>query len=182
MRLFFALTGALLDAGIACWDAKRFFDSVRPVTAIRYLFAGQEVEAWGGPGQGPRRIRGETWQPYIPTPPFGEFPSGHSTFSAAAAAVLSRFTGSDRFGASATIPAGSSRVEPGTTPAADVTLSWRTFAAAADQAGRSRRYGGIHFKDGDLVGRAVGCMVGARAWDAAAALFAGRHHPGRRGV
>jgi hypothetical protein len=182
VRLFFALTGALLDAGIACWDAKRFFDSVRPVTAIRYLFAGQEVEAWGGPGQGPRRIRGETWQPYIPTPPFGEFPSGHSTFSAAAAAVLSRFTGSDRFGASATIPAGSSRVEPGTTPAADVTLSWRTFDAAADQAGRSRRYGGIHFKDGDLVGRAVGCMVGARVWDAAAALFAGRHHPGRRGV
>jgi hypothetical protein len=178
-KLFFALTGALLDAGIACWDAKRFFDSVRPITAVRFLFAGREVPAWGGPGQGTRRIRGETWQPYIPTPPFGEFPSGHSTFSAAAAAVLARFTGTDRFGASVTIPAGSSRVEPGTTPAADVTLSWPTFSAAADQAGRSRRYGGIHFKDGDLVGRAVGCMVGARAWEAAAALFAERHRPVR---
>jgi hypothetical protein len=179
VKLFFALTGALLDASVACWDAKRFFDSARPITAVRFLFAGREVLAWGGPGQGPRRIPGDTWQPYLPTPPFGEFPSGHSTFSAAAAAVLARFTGADRFGASVTIPAGSSRVEPGTTPAADVTLSWPTFSAAADQAGRSRRYGGIHFKDGDLVGRAVGCLVGARAWEAAAALFAGRHRPVR---
>jgi PAP2 superfamily len=173
VRLFFALTGALLDAGIACWDAKRAYDSVRPVTAIRFLFAGQEVLAWGGPGQGTRRIRGEAWQPYIATPPFPEHPSGHSTFSAAAAAVLARFTGSDRFGASVTIPAGSSRVEPGITPAADVVLSWPTFTDAADQAGRSRRYGGIHFRTGDLVGRALGAMVGARAWQVAAELFAG---------
>jgi PAP2 superfamily len=127
---------------------------------------------------GPRRIRGEDWQPYIPTPPFGEHPSGHSTFSAAAAAVLASFTGSDRFGASATIPAGGSRIEPGVTPAADVTLSWATFTDAADQAGRSRRYGGIHFEDGDLVGRKLGAMVGARAWQAASRLFAGRHHSG----
>jgi hypothetical protein len=131
------------------------------------------VLAWGGPGQGTRRIRGEAWQPYIATPPFPEHPSGHSTFSAAAAAVLARFTGSDRFGASVTIPAGSSRVEPGTTPAADVVLSWPTFTDAADQAGRSRRYGGIHFRTGDLVGRALGAMVGARAWRGAAELLAG---------
>jgi uncharacterized protein DUF6851/vanadium-dependent haloperoxidase-like protein len=176
VRLFFALTGALLDAGIACWDAKRTYDSVRPVTAIRFLFAGQEVLAWGGPGQGTRRIRGEDWQPYLATPPFPEFPSGHSTFSAAAAAVLARFTGSDRFGASATVAAGSSQVEPGTTPAADVVLSWPTFTDAANQAGRSRRHGGIHFREGDLVGRALGAMVGARAWQAAAELFSGRVH------
>jgi hypothetical protein len=174
VKLFFALTAALLDASIACWDAKRAYDSVRPITAIRFLFAGREVLAWGGPGLGPRRIKGEEWRPYLTTPPFGEYPSGHSTFSAAAAAVLARFTGSDRFGAAVTIPAGSSRVEPGTTPAADVVLSWPTFSAAADQAGRSRRYGGIHFRDGDLVGRALGAMVGARAWEAAAELFAGR--------
>ena len=176
VRLFFALTGALLDAGIACWEAKRAYDSVRPVTAIRFLFAGQEILAWGGPGQGTRRIRGEDWQPYLPTPPFPEFPSGHSTFSAAAAAVLARFTGSDRFGASVTIAAGSSLVEPGATPAADVVLSWPTFTDAANQAGRSRRYGGIHFREGDLVGRALGAMVGARAWRAAAELFSGRVH------
>jgi hypothetical protein len=55
-----------------------------------------------------------------------------------------------------------------------VVLSWPTFSGAADQAGRSRRYGGIHFEDGDLVGRALGGTVGARAWEAAAELFAGR--------
>ena len=155
-------------------SARDGHDSVRPVTALRFLFAGQEVPAWGGPGQGKRRIRGEAWQPYLATPPFPEHPSGHSTFSAAGAAVLAAFTGSDRFGASVTIPAGSSRVEPGITPAVDVVLSWPTFTDAADQAGRSRRYGGIHFKAGDLVGRVLGAMVGARAWRAAADLFAGR--------
>jgi PAP2 superfamily len=179
VRLFFALTGALLDAGIACWDAKRTYDSVRPVTAIHFLFAGREVLAWAGPGLGTRRIRGEEWQPYLATPPFPEYVSGHSTFSAAAATVLARFTGSDRFGANVTIPAGSSGVEPGATPAADVVLSWPTFTDAAVQAGRSRRFGGIHFRDGDLVGQALGAMVGARAWEAASDLFCGRDHRGR---
>jgi membrane-associated phospholipid phosphatase len=146
---------------------------VRPISAIRFLYAGREVLAWGGPGLDPRPIKGEEWRPYLPTPPFGEFPSGHSTFSAAAAMVLTCFTGSDRFGASATVPAGSSLVEPGVTPAADVVLSWPTFADAADQAGRSRRYGGIHFKAGDLVGRVLGATVGARCWRAAAELFSG---------
>ena len=75
-----------------------------------------------------------------------------------------------------TIPAGSSRVEPGTTPAADVVLSWPTFTDATVQAGRSRRYGGIHFRDGDLVGQALGAMVGARAFEAAAELFGGPRH------
>jgi hypothetical protein len=168
--LFFALGGALHDAGVAAWDAKRAFDSVRPVSTIRFLFAGDKVCAWGGPGQGTTLVNGEEWQPYLPTPPFAEYVSGHSTFSAAAAEVLRRFTGSDAFGASVTVPAGSSRVEPGSTPATDVTLHWPTFSDAADQAGRSRRYGGIHFRDGDLVGRALGRLVGLRAWLAACAL------------
>jgi len=178
VRLYFALGAALLDASIACWDAKRTYDSVRPVTAIHFLFAGQQVSAWGGPGQGTRRIPGERWQPYLATPPFGEYPSGHSTFSAAAATVLAGFTGSDRFGAGVTVPAGRSRIEPGTTPAADVVLSWPTFGAAAEQAGRSRRYGGIHFVDGDLSGRVLGAAVGARAWEMASLLFAGRRPDG----
>ena len=169
--LFFALGGALHDAAVVAWDAKRAFDSVRPVSAIRWLFAGDEVCAWGGPGQGTTLIKGQEWQPYLPTPPFAEYVSGHSTFSAAAAEVLARYTGSDAFGASVTVAAGSSRVEPGTTPGADVTLSWPTFSDAADQAGRSRRYGGIHFRDGDLAGHALGRMVGVRAWLTASALF-----------
>jgi hypothetical protein len=168
--LFFVLGGALHDAGVACWDAKRAFDSVRPVSAIRFVFAGDKVYAWGGPGQGTTLIKAEEWQPYISTPPFAEFVSGHSTFSAAAAEVLARCTGSDAFGAFVTVPAGSSRVEPGSIPATDVTLHWPTFTDAADQAGRSRRYGGIHFRAGDLTGRALGRMVGQRAWLTADAL------------
>ncbi|HLZ69337.1 MAG TPA: phosphoesterase [Dehalococcoidia bacterium] len=177
VQLFFALANAVFDAGIAAWDAKRAYDSVRPVTAIRYLYSGQAVRAWGGPGQGTQTIDGGVWQPYqaatVVTPPFPEFISGHSTFSAAADEVLQRSMGSDAFGASVTVPAGHSRFEPGLVPAQDVTLDWETFSAAADQAGLSRRYGGIHFEQGDLVGRAIGRLVGAQVWDRAQAYLSG---------
>ena len=178
VKLFFAIANAVHDAGIAAWDAKRHFDSARPVTAVRYFMAGKNVHAWAGPFQGTRVIRGEDWQPYqqksVVTPPFSEFVSGHSTFSAAAAEVLRRFTGSDAFGASVEIPAGSSRIEPGTVPARNITLSWRTFTEAADQAGISRRYGGIHFAEGDLEGRRMGRKIGALVWAKAERLFEGK--------
>ena len=168
VRMLFALTNAIFDAGICAWDNKRAFDSVRPITAIRRLFAGQSVRAWGGPYQGTVMIDGGTWFPYqprtFPTPPFPEYSSGHSTFSAAGAEILKIFTGSDRFGWSTTVPAGSSRIEPGTAPAADLELSWGTFSEAADAAGMSRRYGGIHFEQGDLDARAAGRAVARRAW------------------
>jgi Domain of unknown function (DUF6851)/VCPO second helical-bundle domain len=180
-KLFLALTGALLDASIAAWDAKRAYDSVRPVTAVRELYRGRTVLAWGGPGVGTRAIRGEDWLPYQPptvvTPPFAEYVSGHSTFSAASAEVLASFTGSQRFGLAVTIPARSSMIEPGVTPSRPVTLSFRTFAEAADQAGRSRRYGGIHFRDGDLDGRRLGTRVGANAWAKALGYFDGSSSP-----
>lgn len=176
--LFFALANAVFDAGIAAWDAKRFYISVRPITAIHYLFAGHSVIAWAGPCQGTRRIAGQDWLPYQPgtivTPPFPEYVSGHSTFSAAAATILTRFTGSDRFGSSITIPAHSSEVEPGCSPAHDVTLSWETYSAAAEQAGLSRRYGGIHFQQGDLDGRRLGRLVGETVWQKAQVYLHGR--------
>jgi membrane-associated phospholipid phosphatase len=171
--LFFALTNALLDAGIATWHLKRKYDYVRPITAIREVFVGRQIRAWAGPGRDSQLIDGGQWEPYqeptVVTPPFAEYPSGHSTFSAAAAEILRCYTGSDAFGASATIEAGSSRIEPGRVPARDLTLHWDTFSAAADEAGLSRRYGGIHFQQGDLVGRAVGREVGARVWQLATA-------------
>jgi hypothetical protein len=86
-------------------------------------------------------VRGETWIRYqelnVVTPPFPEYTSGHSTFGAAGARVLSMFTGSDGFGASVTVKAGASRIEPRTpsqpgTPAKDVTLEWSTYSAASD--------------------------------------------------
>ncbi len=171
VKMFFVLGNALLDASIAVWDCKVAFDYVRPISAARFLFAGQTIEAWGGPFQGTRLIPGEQFQSYIPTPPFGEYTSGHSSFSAAAATVLRLFTGSDHFDAGFTFRAGSSTIEPGTTPAADVRLHWRTFDEAADEAGLSRRYGGIHFRQGDLESREMGKRIGRQAWRAARAYF-----------
>ncbi len=177
VKLFFALTNAIFDAGICCWDNKRAFDSQRPITAIRHLFNGRSIRAWAGPLQGTQTIDGGAWRPYqpstFPTPPFAEFSSGHSTFSAAGAEILRLFTGKDRFGATVVVPAGSSKVEPGAVPARDVTLTWPTFSDAADQAGLSRRYGGIHFEQGDLEERAAGRTVARIAWGRAQSLFRG---------
>ena len=177
VKLFFGLTNAIFDASICCWDNKRAFDSVRPITAIRYLFRGRKVRAWGGPYRGTQLINGEDWFPYqartFPTPPFPEYSSGHSTFSAAGAEILRLFTGSESFGASVTFPAGSSKFEAGAVPAHDVTLSWATFKEAADQAGMSRRYGGIHFEQADLDARRAGRLVAQQAWAKAQAYFNG---------
>jgi hypothetical protein len=177
IKMFFALTNAIFDANIVAWDDKRAFDSVRPITAIRYLYRDRKIRAWGGPYQGTRLIDGSTWLPYqastFPTPPFPEYASGHSNFSAAGAEILRLATGSDRLGASVTIPAGSSRIEPGAVPAHDVTLSWPTFADAANQAGMSRRYGGIHFEQGDLDARATGRRCADAAWRLALRYFDG---------
>jgi hypothetical protein len=178
VKLFFALTNAIFDAGIVTWDAKRTFDSVRPATAIPFLFQGQQISAWGGPGRGTVTMDGRYWIPYqpstFPTPPFQEFISGHSTFSAAGAEILRLFTGCDDFGDSVTFPAGSSKIEPGVTPSSPITLQWRTFSTAADQAGISRRFGGIHFAAADLAGRRIGSMVAREAWVRASSLWAGR--------
>jgi hypothetical protein len=177
VKLFFVLTNAVSDAGCCAWDNKRAFNSVRPITAIRTLFRGRMVRAWAGPYQGTQLIDGAAWFPYqpttFPTPPFPEYSSGHSNFSAAGAEILGRFTHNDRFGASATLRAGSSKVEPGAVPASDLTLSWATFSDAADEAGISRRYGGIHFEQGDLDARATGRIAAALAWQKAREYWGG---------
>ena len=177
VQMFFVLGNAMLDASVAVWECKRHFDYVRPVTAVRYLYAGKPVRAWAGPGLGTRLIDGSAFRPYIGTPPFAEYVSGHSTFSAAAAEVLRSFTGSDAFGAQVTVAAGATPVEPGLVPARAVTLRWRTFSEAADQAGLSRRYGGIHFESGDRQARELGRKIGQAAWARATALFAGAPTP-----
>lgn len=179
VKMFMLVANSQLDASIATWGYKVDFDYVRPVTAIHELFAGQMIEAWAGPGLGTDLIPAEDWRPYqaatVVTPPFAEYISGHSTFSAAGAQVLKRFTGSDVFKNSVTIEAGSSRVEPGDVPDNDMTLTWATFTEAADEAGVSRRFGGIHFIDGDLEGRLLGRKVGDAVYEKATRLFEGRN-------
>ena len=176
-KMFFAMTNAVFDASISSWHFKRFYDYIRPVSAIHFLFAEQDVLAWAGPGLGTQLIKGKNWRPYqaatVVTPPFAEYVSGHSIFSGSAARVLKLFTGSDRFGHSVTIRAGQSNVEGGLVPASDVTLRWRTFSDAADEAGISRRYGGIHFIDGDIQARKMGRKIGKQAWRKALTYFHG---------
>jgi VCPO second helical-bundle domain/Domain of unknown function (DUF6851) len=181
VKMFFALNNALLDASIAAWDLKRAYDSVGPVTAIALLYHGKKIRAWGGPGKGTVEVDGTEWIPYqpatSPAPPFPEYVSGQSTYGAAAATILADWTGSGRFGDLVTLPAGSSKIEPGITPARPVVLSWATFTDAADEAGMSGRYGGIHFRRADLAGRQLGRLVAAKAWSRAQSYFDGTARP-----
>jgi len=87
--------------------------------------------------------------------------------------VLKSFIGNDTLGCSATIKKGTSVGEPGAVPATDITLSFPTFSDAANAAGMSRRWGGIHFEQGDLTGRSLGRVIGAMAWTKARTYFDG---------
>jgi hypothetical protein len=179
VKTFFTLGNALLDASIATWNAKRVQDTVRPITYIRWLYAGKKIKSWGGPGKGIVDVDGSQWRPYqeasVVTPPFAEYTSGHSAFSGAASQVFSRAAGTDAFkvALTVTVKAGSSTIEPGLVPAKDLVLKFSSFGDAANQAGLSRRYGGIHFEDGDLAGRALGRSVGDAAWARARAYVDG---------
>jgi hypothetical protein len=231
VKLHFALNGGLHDAAVAAWGAKRFYDSARPISMIRYLGGrGQSsdpdgpaydpdglplepglvevvtrassapgrrhahlrghigeiaVRAWSGyPTDGDTGpsgvawIRAVEWVPYqLPTfvsPAFAGYVSGHSTFSRAAAEVLTAFTGSAYFPGGlyeVPVPAGSLKIERG--PDEDLVLGWATYADAADDAGRSRLWMGIHIRPDDLEGRRVGAICGKDAWALAQRYYEG---------
>ena len=112
--------------------------------------------------------------PTFVTPAFAGYVSGHSTFSRAAAEVMTAFTGSPYFpgGISAwTVLAGELQVESG--PSRNVALQWASYYDAADQAGISRLFGGIHISADDLEGRKIGSQVGSAAWELARRHFEG---------
>jgi len=184
VEMFFALGNSVLDAGIATWESKVYYDYVRPISAIRELgelgLIGEYdpklddyvVEAYQGKEKGTQTILAEDFITYQTpnsdySPPFAEYTSGHSAFSAAGAEVLRQYTGSDYFGASVAFEPGESRFEPTVTPKDTVTLEWDSFSDAADEAGMSRLYGGIHFTEGDLNGRELGRKVGDAVFDRA---------------
>jgi len=235
VELYLALNGAVHDAAIAAWGLKGRYDSIRPISMIRYLgglgqssdpklpsynreglplvpglielitpettrpgerhaaLRGHEgeiaIRAWAGNPKDPkaqtggvRWIRAVEWVPYqaptFVTPAFQGYISGHSTFSRAAAEVLTGFTGSAFFpgGLSEwTIKAGSLKTEAG--PAQPVTLEWATYYDAADQAGLSRLYGGIHISADDLTGRRIGSQCGKDAWALAERYYSGQAPP-----
>jgi len=138
-RLFALLNIAMADAGIASWDAKYAYNFWRPITAI------QQAELDGNPDT----EADPNWTPLLNTPPFPEYTSGHSTFSAAAARVLADFCGTDHV----TFTVGSDTLPT-------VFRTYHSFAETADEIGWSRIYGGIHFLSADLDGLDTGRKIG----------------------
>jgi hypothetical protein len=231
VKLYLALNGAVHDAAIAAWGVKGFYDSVRPISMIRYMGERGQSSDPSGPAYDPRGLplepglvevitaessaqggrhahladhRGEIaikawrgnpedaetqkggvgwilaadWLPYqLPTfvtPAFAGYVSGHSTFSRAAAEVMTAFTGDPYFPGGVfewPVRAGDLNTEAG--PAKPLELQWATYFDAADQAGISRLFMGIHISPDDFEGRKMGARVGRQAWALAQRYFAG---------
>jgi hypothetical protein len=142
------------------------------------------VKAWQGNPEDPAQasgvgwIRAVDWLPYqratFVTPAFAGYVSGHSTFSRAAAEVMAAFTGDPYFPggiAEWTVATGDLVTEAG--PSGDVTLQSATYFDAADQAGISRIFGGIHIRADDFAGRRIGSSCGRDAWTLAQRYFEG---------
>lgn len=151
-RLFALLNIALGDAGIAAWDAKYAYDLWRPIHAIH----GADTDGNAA------TVADPTWTPLLKTPPFPSYTSGHSTFSGAASTVLAAIFGDHvHFASQADGHNGFTQ-----RPLAESQVARRSFDSfteAAEEAGRSRIYGGIHFEfdnqAGLLAGRAIGSRV-----------------------
>jgi hypothetical protein len=120
----------LADAFIACWDEKYRSNRIRPETAIR-------------------KYIDPKWKPFLQTPPFPEYLSGHSTISAASATILTHFFG-ENFAYTDTVEARFGLK----------SRNFKSFQQAADEAGISRMYGGIHFIDAITNGQKQGELVG----------------------
>lgn len=144
-RMYSLLNIAMADAGIASWDAKYAYGLWRPIDAIR------QGETDGNPST----LGQDDWLPLLKTPPFPTYTSGHSTFSGAAATVLTDIFGDSVAFTSATDPQNA----PSQRPLADEYITKRQFTSfwqAAEEAGMSRIYGGIHFSFDNSAGLDLG--------------------------
>ncbi|MEY4589436.1 MAG: hypothetical protein RL497_1512 [Pseudomonadota bacterium] len=161
-----------------------------PLAGYKDQFAGKiKVRAWQGPEYvvNPKTDTGdvgwilaENWWPYqrpsFVTPPFAGFISGHSTFSRAAAEVLTLLTGDEYF------PGGKSSFKLKTNehlkfeqgPSVDITLEWATYRDASNQCSLSRIWGGIHPPVDDIPGRKIGISIGVEAFERAEHYFLGK--------
>lgn len=143
------------------------------------------IRSWLGSPEDPSTQAGATgwmraveWMPYqrptFVTPAFAGYVSGHSAFSRAGAEVLTAITADEYFPDGLfewTVRKGDLLHESG--PVEDVTLQWATYFDAADQAGLSRLYGGIHVAADDFNGRVMGSEIGEIAWSVASMYFDG---------
>lgn len=117
-EVYAAMNMVMADAFISCWDAKYKINLLRPVSYIKTYIPG-----------------GTGWTPLLGTPPFPEYPSGHSVSSSAAAEVLTHLMGTVAFTDTSNVSLGF--------PA----RSYNSFTEAANEAAISRLYGGIHYRE-----------------------------------
>ena len=148
-RTFALLNIAMADAGIASWDAKYHYDFWRPIDAIRQADQDGNAETQGEP----------TWIPLLKTPPFPAYTSGHSTFSGAASAVLTSLFGNNVAFDSQSDGHLAAEQRP-LDPSQIVTRHFASFNDAAEEAGLSRIYGGIHYRFDNSAGLTLGDLVG----------------------
>ena len=163
---------AVFDAGIAAWDMKYFYDSVRPVTAINEMFYGSLVSDWTGNTHGNKVANLDErnfWRPYQlrrnSSPPFPDVPSGHSAFSSSAMVVLRLILEtnvfdfvSEPFKCRFDTDGGFDGDE--TNGNEYTTLDFKYLTEATDAAGFSRLLGGIHMMQGNMVGLEMGTKIG----------------------
>ena len=196
VKLFFVASNAIFDASIAAWDAKYAYDYVRPITAIRTL-GDTLISAWrpraltealafstpaakedakysGVVPAGLGEVRAADWEPYLPTPPFPAYISGHSAFTAAWARAMELATGKPDFNFKKTVRhlyvEQRELAEP-------VTLSYPTFADAAEAAGTSRIWAGVHWPGDNDRGLELGRKVGENVWRRAEQFVLGTASP-----
>jgi uncharacterized protein DUF6851/vanadium-dependent haloperoxidase-like protein len=151
-----ALDVGFADVAIATWYFKRKYDSVRPFSAIRYLYGHKKVTAWGGPYRGTvSDITGAEWRAYLDEWPSNhniqpadhpEYPSDSTARCLAFTQQVRRFTGTDKIDLAFPVAKGSSLVEPGATPAGDLMLRWTSWSGFAKDCGESNLWGGQNFR------------------------------------
>ena len=169
----FLVLMALHDATIPTWQEKRRFDSVRPFSAIKHSYGDELVTAWAGPGKGTMQIPASQWQSYIQEADHPEYPSASSCVCNAQAQAMRRLTGTDDLNWVIDFPAGSSRIEPGITPAEDLRLTVETWNDFAHYCGQSRIWAGINFQPSVDKSAAICGSIGDAVYDYFASLIDG---------
>lgn len=166
VKMYFYNQIVAIDAFIASWDSKMFYDFARPFALVHQYYSGKKITAWGGVGKGMIEMDGSEWRPYSPDtflcPPFPSYTSGHSTISGGYAEALKLWTGSDKFGSEVELVA-RALTEPenlGDT----ITLKFPTFTETAEMAGISRVLGGYHIRADNVAGLELGKNVAREAW------------------
>jgi len=166
VKMYFYNQVVAMDAFIASWDSKMFYDYARPYALVHQYYEDQKIKAWGGEGKGMIEMDGSQWRPYSPEtflcPPFPSYVSGHSTISGGCGEALKLWTGSDTFGSEVELVAGA-LTEPdnlGDT----VKLIFPTFTETAEMAGISRVLGGYHIQADNVAGLELGRNVAKEAW------------------